>query len=289
MLPELARQVIQAYTKPGDWILDPMSGIGTTGVEAVHLGRNYVGVELEPRFVTWQEANLRLAQSQGATGSYRVLPGDARRLGRDDPDALTRSGGPIDAIVTSPPYGARLRSVRTPSPVLRQLIAARRFGRNVIPATYGSRSGNLGNLGEREYLQQMREVYRGCFQVLRPGGQLIVVIRPGRDRYRLRPLHHETVRLCQELGFELLDEVVAVVGRVELPDGLPARVVSRSLFFKRLAVLHQRQAGYPISLEQLEYVLVFRKPDELRVARPRPGSKNGLSAALADPLAPPPG
>src|SRR4051794_38137987 len=34
MLPLLARNLVEEYTKPGDWILDPLSGIGTTGVEA---------------------------------------------------------------------------------------------------------------------------------------------------------------------------------------------------------------------------------------------------------------
>jgi DNA methylase len=38
MLPAIAAHAINAYTQPGDLVLDPMCGIGTTLVEAVHLG-----------------------------------------------------------------------------------------------------------------------------------------------------------------------------------------------------------------------------------------------------------
>lgn len=38
MLPELARTVIRAYSQPGEPVLDPMCGIGTTIVEAIPRG-----------------------------------------------------------------------------------------------------------------------------------------------------------------------------------------------------------------------------------------------------------
>ena len=37
MLPALARRAIETYSDPGDLVLDPMCGIGTTLVEAIHL------------------------------------------------------------------------------------------------------------------------------------------------------------------------------------------------------------------------------------------------------------
>jgi modification methylase len=44
MLPAIARQAIAAYSQPGDLVLDPMCGIGTTLVEAIHLGRDAIGI-----------------------------------------------------------------------------------------------------------------------------------------------------------------------------------------------------------------------------------------------------
>jgi 23S rRNA G2445 N2-methylase RlmL len=77
MLPALARHAIAAYTAPGDLVLDPMCGAGTTLVEAVHAGRHAVGVDIEPRFTTIAAANLDLAAAQGATGTGTVLTGDS--------------------------------------------------------------------------------------------------------------------------------------------------------------------------------------------------------------------
>lgn len=48
---ELLERVISISTKPGDIILDPMAGTGTTGVVARRLGRRFILVEREERYV----------------------------------------------------------------------------------------------------------------------------------------------------------------------------------------------------------------------------------------------
>lgn len=46
--PEFARQAILAFSKPGDLVIDPFMGGGTTLVEALANGRNTIGVDLSP-------------------------------------------------------------------------------------------------------------------------------------------------------------------------------------------------------------------------------------------------
>jgi hypothetical protein len=46
--PEFVREVIQHFTRPGDTVLDPFMGGGTTAVEALAMGRKVVGVDLNP-------------------------------------------------------------------------------------------------------------------------------------------------------------------------------------------------------------------------------------------------
>src|SRR5438874_1441835 len=50
MLPAIAEHAIMHYTQPDDLVIDPMCGIGTTLVEAVHADRMALGVEYEPHW-----------------------------------------------------------------------------------------------------------------------------------------------------------------------------------------------------------------------------------------------
>src|SRR5712691_9250810 len=84
MLPDLAAHAIAAYTEPGELVCDPLAGIGTTLVEAVHAGRRAVGVEYEPGWAALAEANIALAYRQGGAGHATVVRGDATGL----PDIL---------------------------------------------------------------------------------------------------------------------------------------------------------------------------------------------------------
>ena len=47
-IPQIPRQMMLRYTKAGDWVLDPFLGSGTTLIECRRLGRNGIGVELNP-------------------------------------------------------------------------------------------------------------------------------------------------------------------------------------------------------------------------------------------------
>ena len=54
----LAEVCIKAGSRPGDTVLDPFSGSGTTGYVANRLGRNYVGTDLNPDYLPLAEARL---------------------------------------------------------------------------------------------------------------------------------------------------------------------------------------------------------------------------------------
>lgn len=47
----LLHRVIMSSTKPGDIILDPFFGSGTTGAVAKRLGRNFVGIDREDKYI----------------------------------------------------------------------------------------------------------------------------------------------------------------------------------------------------------------------------------------------
>jgi DNA modification methylase len=60
--PELPRRCILAGCKPGGTVLDPFNGSGTTGMVAGQLGRRYVGIDINAKYLDLS-LRTRLAQT----------------------------------------------------------------------------------------------------------------------------------------------------------------------------------------------------------------------------------
>jgi modification methylase len=54
----LLARVILSSSRPGDLILDPFSGTGTTGATAKRLGRQFIGIERDPAYAAAAEARI---------------------------------------------------------------------------------------------------------------------------------------------------------------------------------------------------------------------------------------
>ncbi len=59
---EITERIIRACSNPGDLVLDPFAGSGTTPKVARTLGRRWLGIEISPQYT--QEANVRIGYSQ---------------------------------------------------------------------------------------------------------------------------------------------------------------------------------------------------------------------------------
>ena len=62
---EVIRRGIRLWTKPGDVVLSPFTGIGSEGHVAVQMGRRFVGAELKASYYRQAVANLKNAIKQG--------------------------------------------------------------------------------------------------------------------------------------------------------------------------------------------------------------------------------
>jgi len=76
--PQLPRKFVSGLTSPGDWVLDPMVGSGTTILEAAILGRNGIGIDIDP-------LALNLCKA-------KVTPLDPGRIKREGEFLLDRAG-----------------------------------------------------------------------------------------------------------------------------------------------------------------------------------------------------
>lgn len=64
--PALIEPCIQAGSRLGDIVLDPFMGSGTTAAVARHLGRQYLGCELNPEYGPLQQQRLQIARDEPA-------------------------------------------------------------------------------------------------------------------------------------------------------------------------------------------------------------------------------
>lgn len=69
-------RAVKLWSNPGDLVLDPFNGIGSTGCVSLKLGRQYVGCELKQSYFQTAVKNLRLAETQANAGNlFSLLEG----------------------------------------------------------------------------------------------------------------------------------------------------------------------------------------------------------------------
>jgi len=66
-LPVIGR-AITLWSNPGDVVLDPFDGIGSTGYQAIKMGRRHIGIELKKSYFEQAAANLQMAECEVAFG-----------------------------------------------------------------------------------------------------------------------------------------------------------------------------------------------------------------------------
>ncbi|MGC2375506.1 MAG: DNA methyltransferase [Solirubrobacteraceae bacterium] len=276
MLPEIARRVIAAYSDPGDLVLDPMCGIATTLVEAIHQERCAIGVELEGRWASLAAQNIAHARGQGAAAKALILQDDARYLGRG---VLDEFAGQVPLILTSPPYGnATLGDPRGGKGMARsrvfegrRMTAADRARAAKAPnwCRYGDSTGSVARLrygtteealtaGTRSgesYLAAMAAIYTACARMLSPGGYLVLVTKNLRADGALRNIAGDTITLCQQIGLVFQQHIVALLAALRDGELLP-----RPSYFQLTHVRQARARGERTHLVCHEDVLVFQRP-----------------------------
>ncbi|OXM66208.1 RNA methyltransferase [Amycolatopsis sp. KNN50.9b] len=271
MLPDVVRHAVEHYTAPGELVLDPMCGIGTTLVEAVRLGRRAVGVEYEPHWVDVARANLDLARKHGIDHDAKVFHGDARQLLTLLPQQY---GGQAALVVTSPPYGPSTHGRVAVAPGEGIQKYWHRYGNTLD-------RGNLSNIGHHRLLAGFTRILAATRTFLRPGGHVVITIRPWREHSELIDLPAQILACGRAAGLIPAERNVALLARAAETDLVP-----RGSFFQRDFIRKQRDAGLPLHLIAHEDVVVFRTtlhhtaaPSSATACSPRDRSRNDGWAA----------
>lgn len=132
----------EGWLRAGDTVVDPFGGIAGTAIDAVWNGLNWVGVELEPRFVGLAQQNIELWQrkygSKLGFGSARIVQGDSRQL--------VNVIQPTACVISSPPFLECHANGVGVEATARQVTAERVKSK----IGYGFTDGQLGAMKEGE-------------------------------------------------------------------------------------------------------------------------------------------
>ncbi len=178
--PYIPRNLISKYTRPGDTVLDQMFGSGTTLVECKLLGRNGIGVDINPDAVMVARDRLNFDYNpldQAIRSEVRTYAGDARNLDLVEDES-------VDLIATHPPYAG------------------------IISYTGKRLPDDLSRLKLPEYIDAMRKVASESYRVLKNDHYCAVLIGDTRKGRHYIPISIGVLQAFLSAGFILKEDII---------------------------------------------------------------------------------
>jgi DNA modification methylase len=217
--PPMIREFIEFFTKPGDRVLDPFVGTGSTLVACEECKREGVGIELYEKYV-------RTSQTRT---SFPVYLGDARNIIQ----TMVNKGKKFSLCITSPPYWNILKKVKDYNQQTR--------AEKGLDLKYGSDKGDFGLIATyKEFLDEITTFFVRVAEVLTNKGHLVIFVQNVRDGGETKPLAFElALKLKQTSVYRFLGERVWLQNQKVLrPYGYPYAFVSNvhhhyALIFQR--------------------------------------------------------
>jgi DNA modification methylase len=188
------QEIIDYVSEEEDVLLDPMSGSGTLMMAAL-FNRRAICIELEEHF-----HNLQLGVKERIAGGDEEI---ANRITLLHGDCRFFLPIPCNHIIFSPPYAQamnikRIREVKEGSDNYFALQDARML-------EYSKSPRNISKLNTFLYNQEMKKIYRLCWESLLPGGTMTIIIKDRTKGDDVVELSKWVNKVCLEAGFELKD------------------------------------------------------------------------------------
>jgi DNA modification methylase len=168
--PQVPRNLILHYTKPGDTVLDPFVGAGTTLVECALLKRRGVGSDISPHAVSLTKQRLKQLRTLSPILNRifpKVFQCDARSLSMIEDES-------VDLVCGQPPYA---NAIAYTAGISRDLSRTRSF---------------------EVFCDEMGDIARELHRVLKRGKRCAIMMGDVRRKKMVFPL-----------GFRVMDQFLA--------------------------------------------------------------------------------
>lgn len=188
----LPKHFIKTLTHPGELVLDPFMGVGTTLLAAQDLDRNAVGFDLKAEYV--KIAKGRLAQSRlGGTAEQIPIQGESHGI------STFVEEGTVALSVTSPPYANMLNHPR----LNKSMRADRRKDSQFLKVQqYSKDPRDLGTMNHEAYEDALAEIYQGIFPLLRPRAHCVVNVNDVWENNHRFVTHAHVIKALTRAGLE---------------------------------------------------------------------------------------
>ena len=188
----LPKHFIRTLTHPGELVLDPFMGVGTTLLAAQDLDRNAAGFDLHERYV--KVAKKRLSQVRLGRSTVQI---PIQAEAHDIPKYIEE--GTVALSVTSPPYANMLNHPR----LNKSIRGDRRQNAHFLKVQqYSKDHRDLGTMNHEAYEDALTEIYRGILPLLRPRAHCIINVNDVWENDRRYPTHVHVMKALVRAGFE---------------------------------------------------------------------------------------
>ncbi len=172
---ELVERFVSFFTKPGQIVFDPFAGIASTQIACERLKRRGIGIEYAKKYVNI--GNKRLVKIQPAYDHIH-LRGNSFQLNSVWQNKKNKLPEKVDFIITSPPYWNMLSESRG-----NVLSTHQKRKAEGLDVKYSNDKNDLGNIKDyQEFLNALGSTFDQCYDVLKSGGYMVVVLQNLRVR-----------------------------------------------------------------------------------------------------------
>ena len=182
---EIPYRLIRMFSFFNETVLDPFSGMATTGKASIKAGRKYVGYEINNSYYEISRNRLKeFAEKEDihiTEESFNIFNKNCIKMDELEDES-------IGLVVTSPPYWNK--------------------------ANYGDDKGNIGNFEYYDdFLDNMETVFKECYRVLKPGRKLCIVtanVNQNTKEFGLLtiPIASDLTKTAQRCGFVLINQII---------------------------------------------------------------------------------